>query len=350
MAGAGRRLAGRDGGHRLARAGVCRGSGDRGGGGGAAWTASRPRLAQATQWAAAAVVPALVLADLWHAGAGKLAILQRRPDAKGLVQLAAMSGAADTWRYHVGNMSSPYGGTVPFHVAFQHDVREWSGYINPIEPQRHADLERRAKATPAILAHFNVRWFAGHRKPPPGRTVAPGVVDIDDVAPVVRWYGGVEVTSDAQLLDALAATPPSATVVAYVEPDDVRGVALPAPAADGVVPAPVAGRVVSFARNAMVVDVDAPAAGVVVIAEPYDRGWTAELVGVDGARRAARLFRADHDLRAVVVPAGTWRIVLRYQPRGYVALVLAFFAGLAGLALAGLGRWRWLDAVPGGPR
>ncbi len=321
-----------------------------------AWLPAAARWARWARAGAAGAVVAIVLCDLWLAGAFKLAILQRRPDpARHAAVVAAMTGVDRDWRYHVGNMSSPYGGTVPYHMAFLGELREWSGYINPIEPERHVELEKRSKREPALLAHFNVRYLAGHKAPPPGATpvTAPGVrgvVALDDVAPVARWYGAVERRARKDVLGALAASPPSARTAALVEPDVAGLDALPAAAPDAPVDAPVDGRLVAFARNALVVDVDAPAPGLVVINEAYAAGWTAEVITADGRRAPAPVVRAHYHLRGVVVPAGTVRVVLRYEPPGYAALVMAFFVGLAALALAALGRWRWLDATPGAPR
>lgn len=279
----------------------------------AAW---RPRLV--------ALVPALLAVELWRAGDDTLAILQRRPQpARDLARAAALEGTRDTWRYHVGNASSPYGGTVPYHVAFLAGRREWSGYPNPMQPARHAALEQRAKKQPAILRHMNVRYFAGHRARPPGAApVAPGIVAADDVAPVARWYPRAEVLDERALLDALATRAPAELAAALVEPGDVRGVALPA--SEG---APRDGRVERYGRGELVIALDAPADGIVVVAEAYAPGWVAE---VDG--RAASVLRAHYHLRAVVVPAGARRLVLRYAPAGRVALPLLFVLGLAGLA------------------
>ncbi len=310
-----------------------------------AWLIGTGVAARGARRCAALALPALVLADLWSAGAFKLAILQRRPDpARHASAVAAMAGADSAWRYHVGNMSSPYGGTVPYHVAFLADLREWSGYINPIEPQRHVELDKRARKAPGLLRHFNVRYFAGHRQPPAGaRVVAPGIVEVDDVAPVARWYGGLELLSAPQLLDRLATAAPSELVAALAEPGDVAAV----PPLAGADVAPVDGRVLARHRNTLTIAIDAPGPGVVVINEAFAPGWEARWIGDDGQRRDLAVVRAHYHLRAVVVPGGSGRIVMSYRPRGMVALVLGFFVGLAALALIGLGRWRWLDAVGG---
>jgi hypothetical protein len=76
-------------------------------------------------------------------------------------------------------------------------------------------------------------------------------------------------------------------------------------------------------------DVRADGPGVLVIAEGWDRGWSAAL---DGA--AARLFRVNHAQLGMALPEGTHRVTLRYRPRGFVAGALLCAAGVALLAFA----------------
>ncbi len=280
---------------------------------------------------------AFVFADLWEAGATKMEILQEPPPAASAHAdtLAALDGTDARWRYHVGDAYPPYGGRVPFEVAFQADRREHSGYANPIEPMRHWVIEQRAYEAPQLLAHFNVKYYAGWTYPPwGGEEVAPGIVAVDDVAPVARWYGRTEVLDGEAILTRLEVTPPSVLGAALVEPDDVRGVTLPAPS-DA---APVEGTVVRFMRNRVVVDIDAPAPGVLVVAEAYAPGWVASIDG-----RRAPVFRAQYHQRAVIVPAGRSRVELRFAPPLLWPLYLGFAAGLIALGALVTGRWRWLD-------
>jgi hypothetical protein len=296
---------------------------------------------------AVVALPLLVFLELWSAGAVKLAILQRRPRPdRDLAAAQVMAGTETEWRYHVGNPSSPYGGRVPYHVAFLAERRELSGYTHPMQPRRHIELTRRAKQSPELLRHFNVRYFAGHpRRPRDARQVGPGIVEVDDVAPLARWYGRTETLTAGQILDRMDAEPPSRTTAAYVEARDVAGVALPPPVEVG----PVDGRLIRHRRGEVVVAIDAPAAGVLVVNEAFAPGWEAK---VDG--RPARIFRTAYHLRGVVVPAGASRVEMRYRPAGRAALPLAFVAGLlltGAIALSpGRGRLAWLDRAPGEPR
>ncbi|HEY3119558.1 MAG TPA: YfhO family protein [Vicinamibacteria bacterium] len=78
-------------------------------------------------------------------------------------------------------------------------------------------------------------------------------------------------------------------------------------------------------------DVLAEGPGLLVVAEAWDRGWSAE---VDG--HAARIFRVDHAQMALPLPAGRHRIALRYHARGLLA-----GAGLSLGAALGLAGW-WM--------
>jgi uncharacterized membrane protein YfhO len=74
------------------------------------------------------------------------------------------------------------------------------------------------------------------------------------------------------------------------------------------------------------IEVRAEGPGVLVLAESWDPGWTAE---VDG--RAADVVRVNHVQMGVPLPPGMHRVDFRYHARG-----LAPAAALAALAAAGL--------------
>ncbi|MES1166980.1 MAG: hypothetical protein ABUL68_03165, partial [Pseudomonadota bacterium] len=88
--------------------------------------------------------------------------------------------------------------------------------------------------------------------------------------------------------------------------------------------------------------VEAPAAGVAVLAETYYLNDFA--VTVNG--RPADYFRVNHTFKGVVLPAaGTYEISFRYWPEHFTAALWAAFAGL-GLVTGGL---FWLARRPGLP-
>ena len=96
-------------------------------------------------------------------------------------------------------------------------------------------------------------------------------------------------------------------------------------------------------------DVDAPAAAFVVVADAWLPGWS---VVVDGA--CVPLFRVDHLLRGVAVPAGGHRVTMRYEPPGWAASVpvtraaFLLWLGLAVAAGVALARGKTVSRIPVG--
>jgi hypothetical protein len=96
-------------------------------------------------------------------------------------------------------------------------------------------------------------------------------------------------------------------------------------------------------------DVDAPMMAFVVLADAWLPGWS---VAVDGAR--APLFRVDHLLRGVAVPAGSHRVTMRYEPPGWAVSVpitrgaFLLWLGLAAVAGVALARGGSARRIPAG--
>ncbi len=96
-------------------------------------------------------------------------------------------------------------------------------------------------------------------------------------------------------------------------------------------------KIVGYGPNAILLDVNAANAGVLVLSEVYYPGWSAS---VDG--KPADVLRADFLFRAVAVPAGAHRVLLTYDPPAFKIGVGLFAATV--LALAGWSVWRWRKA------
>lgn len=291
--------------------------------------AAGPTLPQLAELRAAEARGDTSAAHAWHnTPHGKLAILESPKvlgDAHALVALAAAPVANRPAvanspavvaapsvlppripdRYFRSDHVRPY----RYHVPFLHDLRELSGFLNPIAPRRHDQLVAHAAVRPKLLAHFNVRWLLDHT-----HTRA-----VFDPAPLARLFPRAELIPDGTALTHLDTGPrPSLRRAALVESGDAPAAL---PASDF---APVLAQLVAYRRNRVDLSVAAPAPGILVLAENYAPGWHAL---IDGS--AVPVFRADHMLRAVVVPAGTHRISFLYKPRGHVPLLVAFATALA---------------------
>ena len=84
----------------------------------------------------------------------------------------------------------------------------------------------------------------------------------------------------------------------------------------------------------VVAEMTSDSAGLLVLADLFYPGWTAE---VDG--RPSEILRADGVFRAVALPAGSHRVVFRYQPLSVkIGAALSAAALLAVAVLAGRGR------------
>ena len=93
-------------------------------------------------------------------------------------------------------------------------------------------------------------------------------------------------------------------------------------------------RIVRRESNRIEVESRSPAPAVLVMAEMFYPGWSAE---VDGEER--RVLRADGILRAVEVPAGVHRVSMSYRPTHWTAALLLCLGGLVALAGACLFGW-----------
>ena len=274
---------------------------------------------------AASAALVLGLADLWLAGRSTIEILQPVPDLASDAGLASrLAGAHGEWRYASF-------GNAPYYLSTVRELRELTGFPNPIALESRDYMEDRAKIFPVLWSRFNVRWWVA-AAPPEGieaRPAGPGLFELPDPTPLVRWYGRVEAIPEARQPARLAA--PGPIDAALVDPS----IQLPAAPSGG---APVDGRLVSLGTNRIVVEVEAPGAGVVVVNELWAPGWRATVNGAE-----TPLYRANAILRAVPVAAGRSTIELRYAPA--LGLYLCGFAGgLLGLLLLAIlrRRVRWI--------
>jgi len=93
---------------------------------------------------------------------------------------------------------------------------------------------------------------------------------------------------------------------------------------------------VSHEPREVLIEVDVPRPSLVVLADVWDREWSAELVPLDTdeAPTAVPIERVDHALRGVWVEPGRWSLRMRYDPRS-----TRIGLSLAAVALLALGFW-----------
>ena len=149
----------------------------------------------------------------------------------------------------------------------------------------------------------------------------------DTALPRARFVPRIDVVDDPnRLLSRLA-----------FESDDLAEIALveePMPSGFTGLNGTVAGGSVRFVRDDpehLVIDVDAPARGFMVLADQYYPGWQATVNGAE-----TPIHRTNFMFRLVEVPAGTSRIEFRYRPRS-VAIGAAISAATVVLLV---GLWR----------
>ena len=127
----------------------------------------------------------------------------------------------------------------------------------------------------------------------------------DAALPRARWVPRVVVIPDSSaLLDRLATGTDDLASVAFTEeplPSGYtgEGVALPGRPAE----------IVTNDPEHIVIDVDAPERGFLVLADQYRPGWYASVNGVP-----ARIHRANYLFRLIEVPPGRSRVDFRYRP------------------------------------
>lgn len=225
----------------------------------------------------------------------------------------------------------------------RHRLRDLRGYQDPLMLRRYEQVIGKLHEHPRMLEQWSVgtllrgphfihgdshHYLPAGREPELAEPAGDGVWRTRAPLPGAYWVprAATFAPGDPALLERLRAIAPRAVClleVAGPRPDAAPGPAAAEAAAAQAVPARA-----RVGRNTVHVEVDAPRAGWLVVAEVDYPGWRAT---VDG--RAAPVERANWLMRAVHVPAGRHQVVLRFEPEGYAALC-ALAASACALALA----------------
>lgn|GEM_PF-1962342 len=154
--------------------------------------------------------------------------------------------------------------------------------------------------------------------------------------PLAYWTDRWEEMDDARFQAEVQGYDPSVRTALAPHPALAT---LPRPAADA--PTPRAVRVLRRTHNTTELEVDAPAAGLLVLLDPHFPGWRAQ---VDG--ESAPVLRAHYAFSAVPVPAGARRVTVTYRPSTLGAgLALASLVPASALAWALVRRRRRAGAA-----
>jgi hypothetical protein len=247
----------------------------------------------------------------------------RRTHADDDRYIARLDGARDRWRIYDEFVLGERAGA-------RLRLRDFRGYpaLDPISLRRYIDVLDFAKQEPAIVTDFNVRWllakphfrygsstsFVSPRNPA-FEDRGEFVYEARHPAPLVQWYGAIEIVARDKALAAVRKTEDADGIRrrAIVEPQDA---ALLPNAAALTEPGAREGTLDSYEPDEIRVSIDAPRDGIVVLNEIMFPGWHVE---VDG--RAATPVRANYLLRAVAVGPGHHTITWRFEPRRWRVLV-----------------------------
>lgn len=201
-----------------------------------------------------------------------------------------------------------------FRAGSRLGIRDLAGYEgDPLALRRYIEVLDLSYQEPHVLGHANVAYVAGNLGgkrpmplPPDFKKTQPQVWEVPAVAPAVGWYAKARVVADeAAAIAALKTTTPGTTAIL----EDTTLSAEEKSAVSGLAGgATVPGKIVELRRNGIVAEVDAPAAGVVVVAEAYCTGWRAT---VDG--QAARIVPANGAFRGLLVGPGKHRIEMTFH-------------------------------------
>ncbi len=277
-------------------------------------------------------------------------VMERVPRPESATILNGLDGISDRWRIYDEF-------AVGHRVGSRRKVRDFRGYPagDQLQLLRYADILKLGRSHPEILEAFNVRYILQKRHPrtgyrtsfvprPPGphyvkRTtfVKKATTIYEAIHPVdlVRWYGALRVAEPRSVLAAMLELedPEGHRDVAIVEPRDLERLSEQAKAL--VDPRrnrrrSVGGTLISYRRNQIVVRIEAPEAGIVVLNELFYDGWK---VFVDG--RATEPIRANYLLRGVEVSPGPHEIVWQLRPPKW----RWYLAGFIGGQLLLIGAW-----------
>ncbi len=285
-------------------------------------------------WGAAA----LIAADIWVANAGAhraVPGLSPKPAVTNRDHLLSGRPGIDD-----GSVRFYDRGLVRFRPGSRLGVRDFGGYEDdPLGLSRYRDFFDQVVRTPKVMGHANVRYYYhGDRRPPlrvnrksEFKRLDKDIYEVAEYAPHAFYVARPQVVATRDdAFAALAKLTPGSDAVVEVESGREGEVPLGPDGADAV-----PGRVVVFEPERVVVEIETPGPGLVVVTEAYYPAWEATLDG-----QPVEILPANGMFRGVPVPtAGVHRIEMTLVP-------LRFYMPLPGFALAvGLSLWALVGVI-----
>ncbi len=222
------------------------------------------------------------VADVWQPD---LALLAGLYDVGGVANPLVVADAARYWEGSGGRSTALYDFMgVKYVVAGKDTVLDWDKFSLAFDGDPAVNIYRNETALPRALMVY-------HALPAPDQQAAWDLIHQPGFDPastvVLEGIGAGE--GDAPTLGELPSVPGGS-------------------------------RVVRYGTDSLEIEVESPAAGYLVLSDPYYPGWQAE---VDG--NPAEILRANYAFRAVRVPAGMHRVTMAFTPatwRGGLAITL----------------------------
>lgn len=274
-----------------------------------------PRHRPAAGWG----VVVVVALDLFVAGRPVATLLRPYPSPERERVLAELMTEPEVYRFAdfewADNRPGPRVG-----------VRDLVGHRPALTDRRYMMVYEQAPKSAHLLQAMNVELAAFRRRGRASRMRAlrrirehKNVYRVRDPWPIAFFVDHARVLAGPQeVLDALEE---GGGPAAFVEAAHAAPLGeLPEQGDD-----PLAPTLVDFGPNRVVIEVDAPREGLLVVAESPDPGWRARVDGID-----TPVVRANLIQRAVPIPAGAHRVELEYAPAGLRALLLLFGLTLMG--------------------
>ncbi len=238
-------------------------------------------------------------------------------------------------------------------------IRDFRGYPSgdPLDFQRYRDVLAKAGKAPQLLEAFNVGYVLhgshhrngrrSHRLKKDPVLASPahfargqGPVRVArHPVPIAQWYSGLRVLPKNEVLDAMLAAEFETGERGYavIEPEEQKHIEASLLAKFEALGATggttVAGSLISFEPDEVVISIAAPGDGILLLNEVSYPGWRVTIDGVP-----AKALRANYLLRASVVGPGVHTVRWQYEPPGHSGRMLFYLLSMLAL-LSGLVPW-----------